>query len=104
MTDTPEVHQVYIHIKPVSLALPTGQVAYGFYTLVDGVVTMTNQKGDPAHDDAGKVYTAKLAPNDDHQIIAGRLTRQLRDALRGKKDAPPAGFGSPLNYPKTGIV
>ena len=49
MTDTPEVHQVYIHIKPVSRALPTGQVAYGFYTLIDGVVTMTDQKGEPAH-------------------------------------------------------
>jgi hypothetical protein len=103
MTDTPEVHQVYIHIKPVSLALPTGQVAYGFYTLVDGVVTMTNQKGEPAQDDAGKIYTAKLQPNDDAHVIAGRLTRRLRDALLGKKDAPPSGFGAPLNYPKAGI-
>jgi hypothetical protein len=104
MTDTPEVHQVYIHIKPVSPALPTGQVAYGFYTVVDGLVTMTNQKGEPAHDDAGKIYTAKLQPNDDHQVIAGRLTKQLRDALIGKKkDAPPAGFYAPLNYSKSGI-
>ena len=48
----------------------------------------------------GKIYTAKLDGEDPH-IIAGRLTRQLRDALIGKKkDAPPAGFGSPLNYPK----
>jgi hypothetical protein len=102
MTDTPEVHQVYIHIKPVSLALPTGQVAYGFYTLVDGVVTMTNQKGEPALDDSGKIYSAKL-DGEDPQIIAGRLTRKLRDALIGKKDAPPAGFDAPLNYPKAGI-
>ena len=63
---------------------------------------MTNQKGEPAHDDAGKVYSAKL-DGEDPQIIAGRLTRQLRDALRGKKDAPPAGFGSPLNYGPTGV-
>ena len=102
MTDTPEVHQVYIHIKPVSPALPTGQIAYGFYVIKDGVVTMTNQKGEPAHDDAGKTYTAKL-DGEDPQIIAGRLTRQLRDALRGKKDLPPAGFGAPLVYPKTGV-
>ena len=103
MTDTPEVHQVYIHIKPVSPALPAGQVAYGFYTLVDGVVTMTDAKGNPVHDDAGKTYTQKLEPNDDAYVIAGRLTRQLRDALRGKKDAPPAGFGAPLVYPKAGM-
>jgi hypothetical protein len=96
MTDTPEVHQVYIHIKPVSRALPTGRVAYGFYTLVDGVVTMTNQKGEPAHDDTGKTYTHKLESNDDAHIITGRLTQKLRDTLIGKKDAPPAGFGAPL--------
>ena len=64
---------------------------------------MTNQKGEPAQDDAGKIYTAKLDGEDPH-IIAGRLTRQLRDALIGKKkDAPPAGFGAPLNYPKSGV-
>jgi hypothetical protein len=103
MADTPEVHKVWIHIKPVSRALPTGQVAYGFYTLVDGVVTMTDAKGKPATDEAGKVYTHKLETNDDANIIAGRLTRQLRDALLGKKDAPPSGFGAPLNYPKAGI-
>ena len=59
MTDTPEVHHVYVHIKPVSRALPTGQVAYGFYTLVDGVVTMTDEKGEAALDDDGKIYTAQ---------------------------------------------
>ena len=103
MTNELEVHQVYIQIKPVSPALPTGQVAYGFYTLVDGVVTMTDAKGKPATDEAGKVYTHKPETNDDANIIAGRLTRQLRDALLGKKDAPPSGFGAPLNYPKAGI-
>jgi hypothetical protein len=99
MTDTPQVHQVYIQIKPVSRALPTGQVAYGFYTVVDGVLTMTDAKGIVLHDDAGKTYTAKLQPNDDANVIAGRLTRKLRDALRGKRDAP-SGFSGPLNYPK----
>ena len=62
MTDTPEVHQVYIHIKPVSPALPTGQIAYGFYVIKDDLPLI------------GK-----------------------------KKDAPPAGFGWPLNYPKSGV-
>ena len=104
MTDTPEVKQVYIEIKPISQANPTGQVSYGYYTLVDGVVTMTDAKGNAAQNDSGKTYTAKLAPNDDHQVIAGRLTRKLRDVLRGKKDdASPSGFNAPLNYGPTGI-
>lgn len=101
---TPEVHQCWIHIKPVSRAHPTGVLSYGFYTVTDGLLTMTNQKGEPATDDAGKTYTHRLEANDDHQVIAGRLTRQLREALIGKKkDAPPAGFYAPLNYSKSGI-
>ena len=105
MTDTPEVYQVYIDIKLPSGNDP-GRVAYGFYTVTDGVVTMTNRKGEPAHDDTGKTYTQKLEPNDDAYVIAGRLTRQLRDALRGKNH-PSAGFSSgggnfsrALDYPK----
>lgn len=101
MTDTPEVHHVYVHIKPCSRALPTGQVAYGFYTLVDGVVTMTDEKGNVAMDDDGKVYTAKLE-GEDANVIAGRLTMKLRDALRSKnRDGAPSGFSGPLNYPKS---
>jgi hypothetical protein len=105
MTDTPQVHQVTISIKPCSRALPTGQIAFGFYTVVDGVVTMTNQKGEPATDDTGKTYTAKLETNDNAHEIAGRLTKKLRDVLigKGKKDAPPSGFTGPLNYGPTGI-
>jgi hypothetical protein len=30
--------------------------------------------------------------------------KNLRDALIGKEDAPPSGFGSPLNYPKAGVA
>ena len=90
---------MYIDIKLPSGNDP-GQLSLGYYTVVDGVVTMTDAKGNPAHDDSGKVYTQKLAPNDDAYVIAGRLTRQLRDVLRGRGDAPPAGFGAPINYPK----
>ena len=104
MTDTPEVHQVYISIRPVSRANPTGVLSYGFYTVTtDGVLTMTNQKGEPATDDAGKTYTHKLEPNDSAHEVAGRLTKKLRDVLRGK-NAPPTGFSAPLNYPKIGIA
>jgi hypothetical protein len=102
MTDTPEVKQVFIDIK-LPKGNDPGQVSYGFYIVVGDLLTMTDAKGNAAQDDAGKTYTHKLAPNDDHQVIAGRLTRKLRDALRGKKDAPPSGFSGPLNYGPTGI-
>jgi hypothetical protein len=59
--------------------------------------------GKPATDEAGQTYSAKLAPNDDHQIIAGSLTRKLRDALIGKKDALPA-VSVAFRYPKIGIA
>lgn len=105
MSDTPEVKQVTISIKPCSRALPTGQIAFGFYTVVDGVVTMTDSKGNPAQDDAGKTYTQKLETNDNAHDVAGRLTKKLRDTLLGvgKKDAPPSGFGGPLNYGPSSI-
>ena len=103
MTNTPEVHQVYISIRPVSRAEPTGLNAYGFYVIADGVVTMTDAKGNPATDDTGKTYTAKLGPGDNAHETAGQLTKKLRDALRGK-NAPPTGFSAPLNYPKIGVA
>jgi hypothetical protein len=101
-----EVRQVIAHIHPPSPRIPTGQVAYGFYTVSDGLLTMTDAKGNPATDDEGKMYTRRLAEGDDAETIAARLTKELRLALQGKS-RPVAGFGAPLNYPsnkKLGIV
>ena len=81
-------------------------MAYGFYTVTDGVVTMTDHAGKPATDETGKTYTQKLEATDDARVIAGRLTKKLRLALLGKSDAP-AGFHSSIIYPsnkKLGIV
>jgi hypothetical protein len=99
----PEVHQVIVDIHLPSSRLPAGQTALGYYTVVDGVVTMTDPKGEPATDGEGRTYTRKLAPNDDARVIAGRLTKELRLALRGKSNAP-SGFGGPLNYPSKGWI
>src|SRR5262245_7577149 len=101
MTDKPEVHQVYAEIKAPSRHLPAGQVSSGYYIVVDGVVTMTAPDGEPAVDEHGKTYTHKLAPGDEPAVIAARLTKQLRLALRGKSGAP-GGFSGPLNYPRRG--
>ena len=99
----PEVHRVIVHIHRPSPRLPAGQVAYGYYTVVDGLLTMTDPKGEPAIDETGKTYTHKLAPGDDVNEIAERLTKELRSALRGKS-AGPSNFNGPLNYPRSGIA
>ena len=103
MTDTPEVHQVIVAIRPVSRAEPTGYNSRGYFIVSDGVVTMTDLKGIPAADDTGKVYSHKLEPGENANQVAGELTVKLRKALRGK-NAPKAGFGGPLHYPKLGIA
>jgi hypothetical protein len=100
--DKPEVHQVVVDIALPSPRLPAGQSALGYYTVVDGVVTMTCPKGEPAIDETGKTYTHKLEPSDNPRVIAGRLTKQLRSALRGNS-AGPSNFNGPINYPRSGI-
>ena len=103
MTDKPEVHQISVQIHPPSQRIPAGQVVHGYYTVVDDVVTMTCPKGEPATDESGKTYTHKLAPGDDAYVIAGRLTKELRLALRGKSSAP-SGFNGPLLYKRDGSI
>jgi hypothetical protein len=102
----PEVHQVIVDIELPSRRYPAGMTALGYYTVVDGVVTMTCPKGEPATDETGKIYTHKLEPNDDARQIAGRLTKQLRLALRGDRPrgfgGGGSGFNGPINYPRGG--
>src|SRR5262249_49569514 len=97
----PEVHHVTVIIHLPSRRMPEGQVAYGHYIVVDGLLTMVGPDGEPAIDETGKTYTHKLAPGDDAGEIAGRLTKELRSALQRKSNAP-GGFGGPLNYPSKG--
>jgi hypothetical protein len=63
----------------------------------DGVLTLTDRDGKSALDDRGYRYSKKLSAGDNPKIIAGRLTRELRSALRGK-DAPAQGFDEPIKY------
>jgi hypothetical protein len=77
-----------------------GQVAEGAFIVEDGVVILTDRDGNPARDDDGKFYKRKLADGQNPKVIAGRLTRELRSALRGK-NAPTNGFDGPIHYPKS---
>jgi hypothetical protein len=101
MSDKPEVFQVRVEIRPPKGDDP-GQVSHGYYIIIDRQLTLTDPKGNVAQDDAGKSYTHKLVSGDDAYVIACRLTKKLRDALRGG-DAPPSGFSGPLNYGPSGI-
>ena len=56
-----EVRQVIVTIKPPKGNF-LGQVAYGWYTLQDGVVTLTDREGNPAGEETGRKFTPSLRP------------------------------------------
>jgi hypothetical protein len=66
-------------------------------------VTLTGRAGVPVRDNEGATYSKKIEAGEDPHLIAGRLTRQFRKALRGDKNSP-AAFSKHLHYPKLGIV
>jgi hypothetical protein len=96
-----EVRQVTVTIKPPKGSYP-GQVTYGWYTLQDDVVTLTDREGNPAGEETGRKFTHRLAPGEDARAIACKLTKELRLALRG--NSAPAGFDGPINYPKVKYI
>jgi hypothetical protein len=65
----------------------------------DGVVTLTDREGNSAGEETGRKFTHKLAPAEDARAIACKLTKELRQVLRGNS-APVAGFEGQINYPK----
>jgi hypothetical protein len=93
-----KVHKVIVQIKKPKGIFP-GQVVYGYYTLEDRVVTLTDPDGKPAGDETGKKYSRKLAPNEDSRAGACKMTKELRFALRGNSE-PVNGFEGKIQYPK----
>ena len=90
----------------VPLTLPSKGVlatwTYGFYTIKDDVLTMTDQSGKPVVDNQGKTYSQKL-DGESPRIIAARLTKKIRTAL-STRPAQVAGFNRQIVYPKLGIA
>jgi len=76
-----------------------GVTAEGMFIVENGVVILTDRSGEPATDADGRKYTHKLIGDEKARVIAGRLTKQLRDALRGSA-FPGESFGRPISYPK----
>jgi hypothetical protein len=80
-----EVKSVYATVR-----LPkdgdTGQVTIGFYTLADGVLTMTDSKGAPVRESqSGDTYLHKMKPGDNAEAIANRLTLEIYRMLRARR-------------------
>jgi hypothetical protein len=73
-----------------------GQVAEGFYTVANGILTMCTPDGAPLRDDnTGRRREMKLLPGDVPAQEAKRMTlRRYREAHRDELD----GFHRPIRY------
>jgi hypothetical protein len=95
-----EVRRVTAQIRPPKGDDP-GQVCVGYYTVKDGLLTMTGADGVKMLREDGTPYEHKLAEADNPAAIAQLLTKEIRRYLRGETKSQQS-FGKPLNYPKTG--
>lgn len=99
------VHRVIAQIRrPVGT--DPGQVSDGFYTVTDGVLTLTAPDGSPLIKKDGTALSPHrhvLKPGDDAQAIAITLTRKARRELLGLSEEQEA-FGRRLNYGPLGVA
>jgi hypothetical protein len=77
-----------------------GQVAEGFYTVANGILTMCTPDGVPLRDDnTGRQVALRLLAGDDEKAVAKKLTlQQYRASNRDQM----AGFGRAIRYPDRG--
>jgi hypothetical protein len=100
-----EVHSVWATVRRPRDDNDLGQVTAGYYTLADGVLTMTDSKGVPVRrTDSGEKYTHKVKEGEDDRAIASRLTKEIYHMLRGETAATATGFNRAINYPTSGIA
>lgn len=93
------VHHVVIQIRrPVDV--DPGQISEGYYTVEDGILTMTHADGVPVSPDQ---FRCVLKDVDDPAAIARVLTREVRSYVLGiSKDAE--AFNRPLDYGPSGVA
>jgi hypothetical protein len=102
----PEVHSVYATVRNPNPSNPNdqGQVTTGYYTLADGVLTMTDSNGVAVRDlNSGEKITQKIGAGEDPRAVAGRLTLKIYRMLRGETEQA-AAFNRPISYPNVGRV
>ena len=81
-----EIHKVTVQVRAPRGNFP-GEVAEGWYCIVDGCLVMTDADGKPI--DSEKHH---LTSGQDARLLACRLVRRRR--------AGPRGFGDKINYPR----
>jgi hypothetical protein len=95
-----EVHSIYAIVRNPNPGDPNdqGQVTTGFYTLADGILTMTNSEGIPVRGlSGGNKFTHKIEPGEDPRMVASRLTLKIYRNRNETAGSVP-GFNRPLNY------
>ena len=101
MTNKPEVHRVIAQIEEPTSRDPAGRVTEGYYTVVKGLLTMTDVSGIPMRNTNGDLYTHKLGKGENPRSMACVLTKQVRASLYGYSvlSGPKR---EPIQYPPTG--
>jgi hypothetical protein len=97
----PEVHSVYATVRrPSGRDGDLGQVTEGYYTLQDGLLTMTDSAGVAVRKiKTGEKITHHVQPAEDARSVACRLTLQIYLSRRDVSD-----FNMPLYYPPSGVA
>jgi hypothetical protein len=100
-----EVHSIYAIVRNPSPGDPNdqGQVTTGFYTLADGILTMTNSEGAAVRDNRGEKITHKIEAGEDPRMVASRLTLKIYGMMRSGSGQV-TGFNRPLGYPGSGLA
>jgi hypothetical protein len=96
-----KVQNVFIQIRAPAHG-DQGLTCEGCFVVNGDTVTLTDRNGEPAHDSDGRRYSQKLEPGENPKQIAGRLTRKLRDSLRGRDNV--TGFDGPISYPRSVVA
>jgi hypothetical protein len=98
-----DVIRVAVTIRnPDRMTNDPGQVAYGYYKLDKGLLTMTTPDGvTMRRDKTGEPYTHVMKPGDDPGALARVMTRKIHETLHGKTMA---SFTRPIRYPRVGVA
>jgi hypothetical protein len=88
----PTPTRFHIQVRRPETAGDPGEIAEGHYVFSDGVVTLTDERGEPL---PGGTWNAEIQDGKSPSIIARSLLRQQLDVGRRARS-----FGRRLNYPK----
>jgi hypothetical protein len=95
----PEIKAVQAIVSNPNPREPAGRVTVGYYVLQDGLLTMTDSKGEPVRSRSGDKYEQRVEEGDNVTLIAQRFTMRI---YRSRTGNDTAGFNRPLNYSRPG--